>query len=68
MDGFVRDDLDRRPSQVGFGLSPEDAALLQRQVIVDRRGKRKGISAEPFVEIANFQAPCYKKSPQEVQR
>lgn len=66
MDGFERDDLDRRPSQIGLGLSSEEAQVLQRQHVVDRRGHRRGISAEPFQPDANFVAPSFPKSAQEV--
>ena len=68
MDGFERDDLDRRPSQIGLGLSSEEAQVLQRQHVVDRRGHRRGISAEPFQPDANYVAPSFPKSAQEVRR
>jgi len=65
MDGFVRDDLDRRPSVIALNLG--DVSEENLGDVVARRGKRKAISAESFVPDANFRAPKFQHSDIEIQ-
>ena len=64
--GFARDDLDRRPSVLGLGVTAEEAEVLQRQRIVNQRGKRAGISSAPIHIDKDFLPPCFPKAAPEL--